>query len=90
MHLKHVLSTNTPSKDSEFGKGGCALFGWPSSRGVLIKESANIVDLEFLSVNRLKARSSSINAVEKDVFCAKYEEDRSKMVGARESSSRVG
>ena len=57
-------------KDSGFGKGGCALFGWPSSGGVLIKEPANIVDPECLSVNRLKARSSSINAVEKDVLCA--------------------
>ena len=42
----------------------------PRRGGVLIKEPANTVDLEFLSVNQLKARSSSINAAEKDVFCA--------------------
>ena len=57
-------------KHSEFGKGGCVLFDWPSSDGVLIKEPANIADLEFLSVNRHKESSSSINAAEKDVFCA--------------------
>lgn len=32
---------------------GCNVFGWPSSGGVVIKEDAHAVDLQFLGLNRL-------------------------------------
>jgi len=32
---------------------GCHVFGWPSTGGVVIKEDADAVDLQFLGLNRL-------------------------------------
>lgn len=48
---------------------GCTVYGYPSSGGVLIKE-ADIVDMQFLSLDRFRPSQRSINIVEEDEFCA--------------------
>ena len=47
---------------------GCTVYGYPSSGGVLIKES-DIVDMQFLSLDRLQPSERSTNIVEEDEFC---------------------
>jgi len=58
-------STN---KRTEFGTIGCIVYGYPSSGGVLVKE-ADMVDMLFLSLNRLHPSHRSSDAVEEDQFC---------------------
>lgn len=53
------MTKYTTNRRSEFGWNGCAVFGWPSTGGVLIKEPADIVDLEFLGVDRFQPLSRS-------------------------------
>ncbi|KAK0510493.1 hypothetical protein JMJ35_006925 [Cladonia borealis] len=65
-------------KRTEFGYTGCTVYGWPSSGGVLIKEPADVVDLNFLGVDRLKASSRSDNIIEEDAFC-----NRMRQIGAK-------
>ncbi|KAB8067077.1 hypothetical protein BDV29DRAFT_186814 [Aspergillus leporis] len=52
-----------------FGPGGCIVYGYPSTGGVLIKEDANLLDMLFLSVPRSHASQRSPSADEEDRFC---------------------
>ncbi len=45
------------------------VYGYPSSGGVLIKET-DIVDMQFLSLDRLHQSQRSPNILEEDRFCA--------------------
>jgi uncharacterized protein YifE (UPF0438 family) len=55
---------------TDFGsRPGCTIYGYPSSGGVLIKE-ADVVDTQFLSVDRLHSSQRSSNVLEEDRFCA--------------------
>lgn len=54
---------------SYFDKNGCHVHGHPSSGGILIKKSVNLVDLQFLSLPRLAASKRSYNHDEEDAFC---------------------
>lgn len=73
------------------------MFGWPSAGGVLIKTPADIVDFEYLGLDRLHSSSRSIDVLEEDLFCEKMrklgtvwwesEEDYTNMLmGARQWS----
>ena len=58
------------TKRTAFGRlPGCTVYGYPSSGGVLIKE-ADIVDMQFLSLNRFKPSQRSSDIVEEDKFCS--------------------
>ena len=58
------------AKRTAFGRlPGCTVYGYPSSGGILIKE-ADIVDMQFLSLNRFQPSQRSSNIVEEDKFCA--------------------
>lgn len=57
------------TKRTQFGNAGVAVFGWPSSGGVLVKGPADLVDLQFLGVERLRASKRSKNPSEEDAFC---------------------
>ena len=63
-----VTQWNT-NKRTEFGSNGCAVFAWPSTGGVLVKEPADIVDLEYLGLDRFQPSSRSTDALEEDLFC---------------------
>lgn len=52
-----------------FGRLGCTIYGYPSNGGVLIKE-ANIVDMNFLSLDRFRPSRRSSSILEEDRFCA--------------------
>ena len=54
---------------SYFVQSGCHIHGHPSSGGILIKRSANLVDLQLLSLPRIKATNRSQDAGEEDAFC---------------------
>ncbi|GKZ67896.1 hypothetical protein AnigIFM60653_002404 [Aspergillus niger] len=51
-----------------FSPGGCLVYGYPSTGGVLIK-SANLVDLLFLSLPRFQAVQRASSVDEEDRFC---------------------
>ncbi|KAM3074476.1 hypothetical protein ACMFMF_006485 [Clarireedia jacksonii] len=53
---------------TEFGNRGCTIYGYCSTGGVLVKE-ANILDMKFLSLDRLHPAERSDDAVEEDEFC---------------------
>ena len=57
------------TKRTAFGRLGCTIYGYPSSGGVLIKE-ADIVDMQFLSLDRFHPSQRSFNILEEDRFCA--------------------
>ena len=65
-----VTQWNT-NKRTEFGRNGCAVFGWPSTGGVFIKEPADIVDLEYLGLDRFQPSSRSTDVHEENLFCKK-------------------
>ena len=67
------LNTN---KRSEFGRLGCTVYGYPSAGGILIKET-DVVDMQFLHLDRFTAAQRSANLIEEDAFC-----NRMRMVGA--------
>ncbi|TGO79005.1 hypothetical protein BELL_0046g00040 [Botrytis elliptica] len=48
---------------------GCTIYGYPSTSGIFIKENANIVDMSFLSLNRLHPTQRSHDPIEEDEFC---------------------
>lgn len=64
-------------KRTEFGKQGCATFGYPSSGGVLIKDPVDIVDMQYLQLDRFKVSQRSANILEEDAFC-----ERMRRIGA--------
>ncbi|KAJ5679470.1 fungal specific transcription factor [Penicillium macrosclerotiorum] len=53
---------------TEFDRGGCMVYGYPSTGGVLAKE-ANLHDMLFLSLRRSHESQRSPNADEEDRFC---------------------
>jgi hypothetical protein len=61
MPLPHTIRT-------EFGNRGCTVYGYCSTGGVLVKE-ANILDMNFLSLDRLHPAERSDDATEEDKFC---------------------
>ncbi|TGO22740.1 hypothetical protein BPAE_0156g00030 [Botrytis paeoniae] len=52
-----------------FHTSGCTVYGYPSTGGIFIKENANIVDMNFLSLNRLYPTQRSPDHIEEDEFC---------------------
>lgn len=52
-----------------FNPGGCTIFGYPSTGGMLVKEKASILDMDLLSLPRLNAVERSFDNAEKDAFC---------------------
>lgn len=52
-----------------FGPGGCVVYGYPSTGGVLIKDGPDLLDMLFLSVPRSHASQRSPSADEEDRFC---------------------
>lgn len=65
-----------PNKRTEFSRLGCTVYGYPSGGGVLTKE-ANVVDMQFLGLDRFTAAQRSSNVIEEDAFCT-----RVRMIGA--------
>ena len=65
-------------KRAVFSRKGVKIFGWPSTGGTLIKESANIVDLTFLGADRLHPSRRAATNAEEDHFC-----DKLRKVGAK-------
>ena len=59
------------AKRTTFGRYAAQVFGWPSSGGVVIKEFANAVDLDFLDVDRFHRSGKAASSAEEDVFCDK-------------------
>jgi len=55
---------------SYFNSDGCHIHGHPSTGGILIKRSVNLVDLQYLSLPRLSASERSPDVTEEDKFCA--------------------
>ncbi|PYH66597.1 uncharacterized protein BO88DRAFT_392872 [Aspergillus vadensis CBS 113365] len=51
-----------------FSPGGCRVYGYPSTGGVLIK-NADLVDLLFLSLPRFQAMQRASSVDEEDRFC---------------------
>ena len=68
-----LSSTNPSNRRTAFGKRGCAVFAWPSAGGVLIKEPANAVDLDYLGLNRFQSSFKSTDPIEEDLFCEKLQ-----------------
>ena len=64
-------------KRTEFGTQGCAAFGYPSSGGILIQDPVNIVDMQYLQLDRFKTTQRSTNVLEEDAFC-----ERMRKIGA--------
>ena len=58
------------NKRTEFGRLGCTAYGYPSNGGVLIKE-VNLVDMQFLQLDRFSAAQRSFDMVQEDEFCAR-------------------
>jgi hypothetical protein len=52
-----------------FGPGGCIVYGYPSTGGVLIKDGPDFLDMLFLSVPRTYPSQRSPSADEEDRFC---------------------
>ncbi|ATZ50777.1 hypothetical protein BCIN_06g02630 [Botrytis cinerea B05.10] len=52
-----------------FHISGCTVYGYPSTGGIFIKENANIVDMNFLSLDRLHSTPRSPDPIEEDEFC---------------------
>ena len=53
-----------------FGRGGCTVFGWPSSGGML-RKSVDAVELEYLGLDRFQESTRSQTPAEEDAFCQK-------------------
>ena len=96
-----TMDVSCPTNDFDtekrvtFGRKSVTVFGWPSTGGIVIKESANIVDLTFLGAHRLRASRRAATDAEEDAFCdklrklgAKWWEDEQSyndvLIGARE------
>ncbi|KAJ5732834.1 hypothetical protein N7533_013281 [Penicillium manginii] len=58
-----------PTTDrTEFNRGRCIVYGYPSTGGVLVKE-ADLLDMLFLSLPRFEKSQRSSSADEEDRFC---------------------
>lgn len=90
-----LIRSQRPKVRSRFSGGACHLYGHPSSGGILIKRSADLVDLQFLSLPRLVASERSLNSEEEDAFCgllrcigATWWEDEDMFLRALEGEAR--
>ncbi|TGO19924.1 hypothetical protein BTUL_0002g01730 [Botrytis tulipae] len=54
---------------SIFNTIGCTVYGYPSTGGIFIKDNANTVDMNFLSLTRLYPTQRSHDPIEEDEFC---------------------
>lgn len=61
-----ALST---TEQTVFSPGGCVIYGYPSTGGVLIKDGPDLLDMLFLSVPRSHASQRSPSTDEEDRFC---------------------
>ncbi|GKZ26823.1 hypothetical protein AbraIFM66951_007900 [Aspergillus brasiliensis] len=61
------LSTTERTKFGT-GPGGCVVYGYPSTGGVLVKE-ADLLDMLFLSLSRSQESQRSPSVEEEDRFC---------------------
>lgn len=52
-----------------FSDKGCHIHGHPSTGGILIKHSADLVDLQYLSLPRLTSTLRSTDPKDEDTFC---------------------
>ena len=57
-------------KRTQFNRLGCTVYGYPSSGGILIKE-VDVVDMQFLQLDRFNAAQRSSNLIREDEFCAR-------------------
>ena len=55
------------NKRTEFGRFGCTVYGYPSSGGALIKE-ADLVDMQFLQLDRFRPVQRSSDPIKEDDF----------------------
>jgi hypothetical protein len=73
LEMLEIPETLYPSKPTNvrsfFSQTACHIHGHPSSGDILIKRSANLVDLQFLSLPRNISTYRSENADEEDAFC---------------------
>lgn len=58
------------NKRTEFGRLGCTAYGYPSSGGTLIKE-VDVVDMQFLQLDRFSAARRSSDMAQEDEFCTR-------------------
>ncbi len=58
------------NKRTSFGRSGCTAYGYPSGGGILIKV-VNVVDMQFLQLDRFNAAQRSSNLVQEDELCAR-------------------
>lgn len=65
------VSSRPKSMRSVFDGTGWRVHCHPSTGGILIKESANIVDLQFLSLSRSTPSNRSLDDSEEDEFCTR-------------------
>ena len=78
MDVSCPTNTFDTDKRATFGRRGVTVFGWPSTGGIIIKESANVVDLIYLGADRLHASRRAATGAEEDNFC-----DKLRKLGAR-------
>jgi hypothetical protein len=71
--MRNHIEPDFPSQPTDvrtyFNGDGCHIHGHPSTGGILIKHSADLVDLLYLSLPRLKPTSRSADAADEDAFC---------------------
>jgi len=58
------------NKRTSFGRLGCTAYGYPSSGGILIKV-VDVIDMQFLQLDRFSAAQRSSNLVQEDELCAR-------------------
>ncbi|KAF2223371.1 hypothetical protein BDZ85DRAFT_261483 [Elsinoe ampelina] len=77
-----------PTTDrTAFGTGGCTIYGYPSTGGVLIKP-ADPLDMLFLSLPRTKVSYRSNNTDEEDEFCRLLRRTGATLWASKESHFR--
>ena len=74
-----MSSTNLPAQHVAFTPhpNGCTIYGYPSTGGILVKDNATILDMDYLSLPRFDAVERSFDSAEEDAFC-----ERLRRVGA--------
>jgi hypothetical protein len=74
-----LSSTNLPAQHVAFTPhpNGCTIYGYPSTGGILVKDNATILDMNYLSLPRFDAVERSFDSAEEDAFC-----ERLRRVGA--------
>lgn len=52
-----------------FNREGYTIYGYPSSGSIFIMKTPHILDMSFLSLDRIHATQRSADPVEEDEFC---------------------